>query len=107
MRWFYALLLAFPMLAPMPVWAEPGVLQVGGVGLAAQIIIIRLTGGDGYVVDLALPEIAPEFAARPVLLADWLSGAAIPKEGWRLIVPGEKRLGRSVRDVMNIVVDQP
>ena len=67
--------------------------------------IVRITGADGYTAVLGLGEIAPEFANHPVLLADHLDDAAIPHEAWRLIVPGEQRLGRSVRDVMRIDVE--
>lgn len=67
--------------------------------------IVRITGADGYTAVLALGEIAPEFANHPVLLAEHLDGATIPHEAWRLIVPGEQRLGRSVRDVVRIDVE--
>ena len=67
--------------------------------------IVRITGADGYTAVLSLAEIAPEFANHPVLVADRLDGAAIPHEAWRLVVPGEQRLGRSVRDVVRIDVE--
>jgi len=72
---------------------------------AAQVrLAVRITGSDGYTAVLALGEISPEFGARPVQLADHLNGAALPG-GLRLVVPGEKRGGRSVRDVIRIDID--
>ncbi len=67
--------------------------------------LVRVTGSDGYVVAFALAELSPEFAGKPVQLALAMDGAALPPEGLRLIVPGEKRGGRSVRDVIRIDVE--
>lgn len=67
--------------------------------------IVRVTGADGYTAAFVLAELSPEFAARPVQLALAIDGAALPPEGLRLIVPGEKRGGRSVRDVIRIDVE--
>ena len=72
---------------------------------AAQVrLTIRVTGADGYTAVFALGEIAPDFAARPVQLADRRDGAPLTG-GPRLVVPGEKRGGRSVRDVIRIDID--
>jgi hypothetical protein len=66
-------------------------------------LAVKATGEDGYTATLALGEISPEFGARPVQLATRRNGAplALP----RLVVPGEKRGGRSVRDVARIDVE--
>ena len=68
-------------------------------------LTIRVTGADGYAVSIAAAELSPEFAAHAIQLATHLNGAAIPAGGLRLVVPGEKRAGRSVRDVVRIDVD--
>jgi molybdate transport system substrate-binding protein len=65
----------------------------------------RVTGADGYTAVIALAEIAPQFAARPVQVADQMNGVAIPDRALRLIVPGDRRGGRSVRDIVRIDVD--
>jgi hypothetical protein len=68
-------------------------------------LTVRVTGADGYVAALAAGELAPQFADRPIQLADQMNGAAIPEPGFRLVVPGEHRGGRSVRDVIRIDVE--
>jgi hypothetical protein len=67
--------------------------------------IVRITGADGYTVVLALAELAPEFADHPIQLATTMDGTALPGHALRLIVPGEKRGGRSVQDVIRIDVE--
>ena len=64
-----------------------------------QVIV---TGEDGYSVTLGLGEIDPEFENKTVILATERDGAALDLP--RLAVPGDKRAGRSVRDVASIVV---
>jgi molybdate transport system substrate-binding protein len=66
---------------------------------------VRVIGADGYVAVVALAEIAPQFAGRPIELADRMNGAPLPPPGLRLIVPGDRRGGRSVRDVVRIDID--
>jgi len=66
--------------------------------------VVRVVAPDGYVVSLALAEISPEFAGRPIQLADTMDDAPVPGTGYRLVVPGEKRAGRSARDVVRIDV---
>lgn len=68
-------------------------------------LTVRITGSDGYIAVLALGEISPEFAGRPVQVADHLNGAPLPDGALRLIVPGEHRGGRSVHDVIRIDID--
>ncbi len=62
---------------------------------------IAVTGSDGYVAVLALGEINPEFENKPVILATTRDGTP---EAPRVIIPGDKRAGRSVRDVVRIEV---
>jgi molybdate transport system substrate-binding protein len=68
-------------------------------------LAVRVTGADGYTAVVALAEISPQFAGRPVQLADHLNGALLPGHGLRLVVPGDKRGGRSVRDVVRIDIE--
>jgi molybdate transport system substrate-binding protein len=68
-------------------------------------LAVRVTGADGYTAVVALAEIAPQFAGRPIQLADHLNGALLPDHGLRLVVPGDKRGGRSVRDVIRIDIE--
>ena len=65
----------------------------------------RVTGADGYSAVIALAEIAPQFAGRPIQLADHMNGALLSDHALRLIVPGDRRGGRSVRDVIRIDID--
>jgi DMSO/TMAO reductase YedYZ molybdopterin-dependent catalytic subunit len=68
-------------------------------------LAVRVTGADGYTAVVALAEISPQFAGRPVQLADHLNGALLPDHALRLVVPGDKRGGRSVRDVVRIDIE--
>jgi ABC-type molybdate transport system substrate-binding protein len=68
-------------------------------------LAVRVTGADGYTAVVALAEISPQFAGRPIQLADHLNGTLLPDHGLRLVVPGDKRGGRSVRDVVRIDIE--
>ncbi|GAB3880984.1 molybdopterin-dependent oxidoreductase [Spirosoma agri] len=61
---------------------------------------------DGYEVLFALPEIDPEFATRTILLADSVDGSPLPKGvgPYRVIVPGEKKPARWIREVKAIEI---
>lgn len=63
---------------------------------------------DGYRVVFALPELAPGFTDRVVLLADRRDGNPLDaKTGpLRIVVPGEKRHGRWVRQVTGLRVER-
>ena len=63
-----------------------------------------VAGHDGYAVVLALGEVMPEFEGKQVILADKQDGQPLPPGHFRLVVPGDKRAGRSVRDVALITV---
>jgi DMSO/TMAO reductase YedYZ molybdopterin-dependent catalytic subunit len=65
---------------------------------------VTITGSDGYTAVLALGEIDPEFEGKRVLLATQQDGKPLGGTGLRLVVPGDKRGGRSVRDVVRIAV---
>jgi hypothetical protein len=66
---------------------------------------VRVTGADGYAAVFALAELSPQFAGRPIQLADQMNGAALPGQALRLVVPNEARGGRSVRDVIRIDIN--
>ena len=62
---------------------------------------LLVEAADGYRVVFALPELDPGFTDRVILLADKADGHPLDaKEGpLRVIVPGEKRMARWVRQV--------
>jgi hypothetical protein len=68
--------------------------------LATTVLVIAK---DGYAVAFSLGELDPGLGAAPVLLAWARDGADLPAEaGPRLVVPGDKRGARAVRDVARI-----
>lgn len=67
-------------------------------------LTVLITGRDGYTAVLALGEVSPEFEAKQVIVAERMDGQDLPLGHVRLVVPGDKRGGRSVRDVASIVV---
>jgi hypothetical protein len=66
--------------------------------------VALITGADGYAAALALGEIAPEFENKNVILAEQMNGKPLAPNHFRLVVPGDQRGGRSVRDVVSILV---
>jgi len=68
---------------------------------------IMVLGRDGYRAVLALGEIAPEFEAKQVILAARMDGKPLDADHLRIVVPLDKRGGRSVRDVTRIEVAAP
>jgi hypothetical protein len=67
-------------------------------------LTVAVTGQDGYVAAIALGEIAPAFEGKKIILAEKMDGKPLGLEHFRLVVPGDKRGGRSVRDVVSIGV---
>ncbi len=63
---------------------------------------LLMQGRDGYTVALAIGELDPAFASKQVLVAYAQDGK--PQPALRLIVPGDLRAGRSVRDLVAIEV---
>ncbi len=63
-----------------------------------------ITGADGYSAVLALGEIAPMFEGKQIILAETMNGKSLPPGQFRLIVPGDQRGGRDVKDVTRITV---
>ena len=67
---------------------------------------VQVEAADGYRVVFALAELDPGFTDRVVLLADRKDGAPLTaRDGpFQLVVPGEKRPARWVRQVRRIRV---
>ena len=65
---------------------------------------VTVEGQDGYAAVLALGELLPEFEAKQVVLADKQDGQPLAPGHFRLVVPGDKRGGRSVKDVALVAV---
>ena len=63
---------------------------------------VLVTGRDGYSVMLSFGEVDPEFEGKAVLLAWQRDGKDL--ETPQLVVPGDKRGGRYVHDVVRIEV---
>ena len=61
---------------------------------------------DGYEVLFALPEIDADFATRTIILADSVDNAPLPQGvgPYRMVVPGEKKPARWIREVKSIEV---
>ena len=68
---------------------------------------VVILGRDGYRAVLALGEIAPEFEGKQVILAERMDDQPLDAEQLRIIVPLDKRGGRSVREVARIEVSAP
>ena len=51
-----------------------------------------------------LAELDPEFEGKEVLIANTADGRPMADGGLRLVVPGDQRGGRSVHDLVRIVV---
>lgn len=83
--------------------------EAGGIDDKAKGAVLRhtikVTGRDGYFVMLSTGEIAPDFGAKPALIAYQRAGEAAGASGFRLVMPGDKRGGRNVRDVVAIDVE--
>lgn len=79
-----------------------------GEGLRGQKLALYLVveASDGYRAVFSLPEIDPAFNDRTALLVDLRDGKALASsEGpLRIVVPGEKRHARWVRQVVTLRV---
>ena len=65
---------------------------------------LTITGADGYTAVLGLGEISPAFEGKQVILARSMNGKPLPPGQLRIVVPGDKHGGRSVRDVTQISI---
>lgn len=69
-----------------------------------KFVIVK--AADGYEVLFALPELDPEYATRTIVLADSVDGGALAQGvgPYRMVVPGEKKPARWIREVRSIEV---
>ena len=94
--------------------AVADILRRAGAPLGKQLrgpqlrLYIVANAADGYRVVYALPEFDPDFVNQVVILADRRDGHPIssPEGPFRLVVPGEKRHARWVREVTSFDVEQ-
>ncbi|GAB3697400.1 hypothetical protein GCM10027592_21470 [Spirosoma flavus] len=77
--------------------------ELRGENLTKYVVVKAI---DGYEVVFALPEIDPEFATRTIILADAVDGAPLAQGvgPFRVVVPGEKKPARWIREVKSIEV---
>jgi DMSO/TMAO reductase YedYZ molybdopterin-dependent catalytic subunit len=68
--------------------------------------IARVTGADGYQVVFSLTELDADFSNTTVILGDQHNGKPLSTDDgpFRLVVPGDKRAARWVRNVRSIEV---
>jgi DMSO/TMAO reductase YedYZ molybdopterin-dependent catalytic subunit len=67
--------------------------------------VVKIIARDGYMVVISTGEIAPDFGGKPALIAYQREGEPAGESGLRLVMPGDKRGGRNVRDVTAIRVE--
>ena len=71
----------------------------------AMTTIVRITAPDHYQVVFSLAELDPMLGNEQVILADTQDGHSIAKDGpYRIVVPGDKRPARWIRNVTTIEV---
>lgn len=68
--------------------------------------LVTIEGADGYSVAYSIGELSPKFTDRKILLADRIDGMPLAAETgpYRVIVEGDKRHSRWVRNVARIRV---
>ncbi len=83
--------------------------EAGGIDDSAKGAELRhtimITGRDGYRVVISTGEIAPDFGGKRAMLAYERDGKDLGQAGLRVVMPGDKRGGRSVRDVVRIEIE--
>ncbi len=77
--------------------------ELRGPGVALYVVV---EAADGYRAVFALPELDPAFTDRVILLADRRDGRPLSdREGpLQVIVPGEKKHARWVRQVVRLAI---
>jgi hypothetical protein len=72
----------------------------------ALATVVTASARDGYRVAFALAELEPSVTGKVVLLADVRDGKPLSdSEGpWRVVVPGEKRPARWIRQVASFAI---
>ncbi|MDX9750129.1 MAG: molybdopterin-dependent oxidoreductase [Flavobacteriales bacterium] len=71
--------------------------------------VVKVTAADGFTAVVAMAEVADAFSARPVLLAWARNGQPLGERHGplRLVVPGDIKPGRNVRQVKRLEVITP
>ena len=91
----------------VPLWALIG--EAGGLAdtekAAALRHTIKITATDGYWVVISTGEIAPDFGGKPAMIAYQRDDETPGAKGFWLVMPGDKRGGRYVHDVVAIDVE--
>ena len=84
-------------------WGLPEARAVTGAALGTVIVA---EARDGYAVSFTLGELDPMLGDRPVTLVDHCDGQPLSAEDgpFRLVVPGEARAARSVRQLTRFLV---
>jgi hypothetical protein len=78
--------------------------ELRGKAMTSYVIA---TGSDGYSVILSLAEVDPDFHQGQVLVADTRDGQPLGKSGpFQLIVSGDKRPARWVRNLVSITLQK-
>ena len=88
------------------------ILEKAGIGFGDTLKGKRLAScllveaADGYRAVIALPEIDPAFTDKQIVLAYLKDGKPLDeKEGpYRIVIPGEKRMARWVRQVTTLKI---
>jgi hypothetical protein len=85
---------------------KAGVLSGEGLRGAELAKAVVVTGADGYQVAFGLAEFDPDFTDRVSILADRRDGNPLPANAlpFQLVLAGEKRPARWVRQVVSIEV---
>jgi DMSO/TMAO reductase YedYZ molybdopterin-dependent catalytic subunit len=88
----------------VPLWS---LIETAGIDDDAKGAVIRhairITASDGWVVVTSTGELAPDFGAKPALVAYERDGK--PLSDFRIVMPGDKHGGRYARDVTAISVE--
>jgi DMSO/TMAO reductase YedYZ molybdopterin-dependent catalytic subunit len=74
----------------------------------ALTLVVRITGNDNYSVVFALAEFDSGFTDRTIILADQQDSQPLPDNAapFRVVVPGDTRPARWVRQVKSIEIIQ-
>jgi hypothetical protein len=81
---------------------------VKGLRGKALAQVILATGRDGYQVAYAIAEVDASFTDRIILVADTRNGKPLLADTgpWQLVVPGEQRAARWIRQLTGLEVRQ-
>ena len=86
--------------------AKAGAPQAGDLRGKSMSLCVVAEGSDGYRAAFSLAELDADFANESVLVSDIVDGKdlAADQGPLRLVVPGDKRQGRWVRQLKSLVI---